>query len=130
MRALQLTSLLLGTIACHACYIGIPLYFYTYTLLTVSSSWFHATPIPPFHYSLALAVRRFDKLLAHAAFILTLTDTPKALRANAGWLLLFPFTVLCLWFSQSLFPARRDGLHLCLHLVGIIGVHVYLRTLY
>jgi hypothetical protein len=122
MESLQISSCLFATIVLHAYYTQIPLYHHTFLILTLSSILFHTT-----HCEI---IRRIDKILAHFSFIIVLIDSPKALAAQAAWLLLFPSAVACLWFGQSFLPDRKNDLHLCLHLFSIIGVHVYLFVLY
>ncbi len=93
-----------------------------FLLLTVSSILFHTT-----HGEI---IRKIDKVLAHMTFIMILMETPKAIAADAIWLLVFPFIALCLWFGQSFTADRKNELHLCLHLISVVGVHIYLCVLY
>ena len=67
-----------------------------------------------------------DKLLAHLSYIMVVMDTPKALAAGVEWLLLFPFAVACMWFGQSAIPDKKEEMHLCLHLIGVVGMNAYL----
>ena len=119
---LHLSSCLFSTIVIHAYYLQNVIYHHLFLILTVSSILFHTT-----HDEI---IRKIDKLLAHISFLLILTDTPKVLSVDAPWLLLFPFTAACLWFGQCFTENRRNELHLGLHLVSILGVHVYLCVLY
>ena len=119
---LHLSSCLFGTTVLHAYYIQNTLYHHIFLLLTISSILFHTT-----HCEIT---RIIDKLLAHFSFLLILMDTPVVLSQHVEWLLLFPFTAACFWFGQSVFPDRKNDLHLCLHLISVIGVHVYLYVLY
>ena len=120
--SLHLTSCLFATIVVHAYYLQNHIYHHTFLCLTVSSILFHTTH--------GETIRIIDKLLAHFSFIIILMDTPKALAANAAWLLLFPIAATCLWYGQSLLPERKHKLHFCLHLIAIVGVNVYLCVLY
>ena len=122
MMPLHLSSCFFATIVLHAYYIQIPIYHHTFLVLTVTSILFHTT-----HGEI---IRRIDKFLAHFSFVIILMDTPKALAANAAWLLFFPTAAACMWFGQSLLPDRKNELHLCLHLFSVVGVHVYLWVLY
>ena len=119
---LHLSSCLFATIVVHAYYRHHVVYHHAFLGLTVSSILFHTT-----HYEL---VRRLDKLLAHVCYIIVVTDTPKALAAEQQFLLCFPFFAACAWFAQTFIPSKKDELHLCLHLIGVVGMNFYLLLLY
>ena len=90
--------------------------------LTVSSILYHCT-----HGEL---IRKVDKIMAHIAFLMVVMDTPKAVEAGFHWVLIFPFITVCLWFGQSLAPSQKGELHFTLHLVAVVGMHLYLSALY
>ena len=119
---LHLSSCLFATIVLHAYYRQVESYHHAFLALTVSSILFHTT-----HEEMT---RRVDKLLAHICYIMVVMDTPKAVAADAQLLLCFPFFTACAWFAQTFIPTRRDELHMCVHLIGIVGMHVYLWALY
>lgn len=107
----------------HAYHLRCTAYHHLFVLLTMTSILFHCEHHP--------VVRRIDKFLAHLAYIFVIFDTPKALSADdVRWLLVFLVVSACAWFGQSLFPERREQLHLLLHLTGVCGMHVYLRGFY
>lgn len=125
MAPLHLSSCLFATIVVHTYYRQVGSYHHMFLALTETSILFHTT-----HTEM---VRRVDKMLAHLCFILIVMDTKKAVEANAEWLLLFPFSVLCLWFGQSLITSGstgKDWMHFWLHLTSVVGVHAYLWMLY
>ena len=75
-------------------------------------------------------MRLMRQAVAHAAFVLVvLLDTQRALDASPA-VLAFPAACAALWFSQSFFVERRDQIHMALHLVSIVGMHVYFTVLY
>ena len=119
---LQWSSCLFATVVMHAYYKQCVAYHHVFLWLTVSSLLFHCQHDP--------VVRVVDKFIAHLAYFLVMFDTPKAAADNALWLLVFPFTAACAWFSQSFWPDRSEQLHLAVHLVGVCGMHVYLWFLY
>lgn len=121
---LHLSSCLFATVVAHAFYRRAVVYHHAFLLLTVSSILFHLTH--------GEAIRIADKALAHATFVMVLLDTPKALLARAGWLLVFPLGVAALWFAQSAQPEPQLAreLHLGVHLLALAGMHAYLRVLY
>lgn len=121
---LQWSSCLFATVVMHAYYKRCVAYHHVFLWLTVSSLLFHCQPDP------VRVVRVIDKSLAHLAYVLVMFDTPRAVAGNATWLLLFPLTAGCAWFSQSFWPDRSKQLHLALHTVGVCGMHVYLWVLY
>jgi hypothetical protein len=122
MPPLHLSSCLFATIVVHAYYRQAASYHHVFLALTLSSILFHTT-----HNEIA---RRVDKFLAHVSYIMVVMDTPKAVDEDAQWLLVFPFMAACAWFGQSLLQKHKDKLHLCLHLVSVVGMHVYLSVLY
>ena len=122
MPPLHLSSCLFATIVVHAYYRQVQSYHHIFLALTPSSVLFHTT-----HGEF---VRKVDKFLAHLSYIMVVMDTPKAVDSDAAWLLAFPFLALCAWFGQSLLPDRKEMLHFCLHLIGVLGMHVYLCVLY
>ena len=119
---LEWSSCLFATVVGHAYYKMCVEYHHVFLLLTVSSILFHCKHDP--------VVRVVDKFLAHLVFIMVVCDTPLAVDADAVWLLVFPGIAACLWIAQSFWPGKRDELHLALHLVGVLGMHVYLAVLY
>ncbi len=121
MTRLHLTSCLFATIVVHSYYRKVESYHHMFLALTVSSILFHTT-----HNAI---IRRLDKLLAHICYIMVIMDTPEAL-AIAQWLLVFPSLTLCAWVLQSFFPRKKDELHVCLHIISVIGMNVYLWILY
>ena len=121
MTKLYMSSCLFATIVVHAYYCNVDSYHHAFLSLTVSSILYHTT-----HDEIT---RRIDKLLAHICFIMVMMDTPKAL-AGPQWLLCFPYLTVCTWYSQSFLPSRKHELHLCLHLIAVLGMHVYLWVLY
>lgn len=122
LQCLQLSSCLFASIVVHAYYRQVESYHHIFLALTLSSILFHTTH--------GEGVRRVDKFMAHISYIMVIMDTPKAVEADAQWLLVFPFMAACSWFGQSLLPSRKDTLHLCLHLISVVGMHVYLCVLY
>jgi hypothetical protein len=122
MPPLHLSSCLFATVVVHAYYRQVESYHHIFLALTISSVLFHTTH--------GETVRKVDKFLAHVSYIMVVMDTPKAVESDAQWLLVFPFLAACAWFGQSLLPDRKDILHFCLHLVGVLGMHVYLWVLY
>jgi hypothetical protein len=122
MPSLHLSSCLFATIVVHAYYRQTESYHHMFLALTMSSILFHTTH--------GEVIRRVDKCLAHITFIMVVMDTPKAVAADSQWLLIFPFTAACAWFGQSVFPGKRDELHLFLHVIGVLGTNVYLSVLY
>ena len=119
---LQWSSCLFATIVIHTYYKACQEYHHVFLLLTVSSVLFHCLHHP--------VVRVVDKGLAHVAYGLVIADTPLAFNADALWLLAFPGMTVALWFAQSFWPEKREELHLGLHLVSVLGMHVYLTVLY
>lgn len=122
MPPLHLSSCLFATVVAHAYYRRVESYHHIFLALTVSSILFHTTH--------GKYIRLVDKILAHLSYIMVVMDTPKAVAADAQWLLLFPFVSACFWFGQTFFPSRRELLHFGLHLAGVAGMHVYLWVLY
>jgi hypothetical protein len=119
---LHWSSCLFATVVVHSYYIRSAEYHHVFLLLTVSSLLFHCLHHP--------VVRVIDKFLAHLAYALVVLDTPKAIDAHALWLLVFPVMAACAWFGQSFWPEHSSWLHLLLHVVGVVGMHVYLWVLY
>ncbi len=119
---LHLSSCLFATVVVHVYYLQAQSYHHIYLLLTVTSILFHTTR--------GDIIGLTDKIVAHIAYIMVLLDTEKAIAAEAEWLLLFPLMAACLWFGQSCLPALADDMHLGLHLVTVMGMHVYLWKLY
>ena len=119
---LHLTSCLFATIVVHAYYLQNTAYHHLFLAVTVLSILFHTTK----YRRLGLV----DKLTAHFGFLVVLTDTRLAIERRKSWVLAFPLWVTIFWFLQSLFPARRDALHVMLHLTVVAGMHVYLHELY
>jgi hypothetical protein len=122
MIPLYISSCLFSTVVVHAYYRHVEIYHHMFLLLTMSSILFHTT-----HNEI---IRRADKLLAHVAYILVIMDAPKTVATNTQWLMSFPIIAVCTWFGQSLLPEKKETLHLCLHLVGAVGMNVYLLVLY
>jgi uncharacterized membrane protein len=119
---LHWSSCLFATVVLHAYHIQCVGYHHVFLMLTVSSLLFHCLHHP--------VVRVVDKFLAHLAYVMVVFDTPKALAADALWLLVFPVMSACAWFGQSFWPERKDPLHLGVHLIGVCGMHAYLEVLY
>ena len=118
---LHLSSCLFATIVLHAYYRQVDSYHHSFLALTVSSILFHTT-----HEE---KIGMVDKLLAHICYIMVVMDTPKAV-ADAQLLLMFPFLTALAWFAQTFIPSKRDELHVCVHLITVVGMHMYLWALY
>jgi hypothetical protein len=119
---LHLTSCLFATIVVHAYHVKNTMYHHVFLAVTVLSILFHCTK--------SARVGIIDKIIAHFAFLLVLTDTRLAVQRGKPWLLAFPMWVAIFWFTQSLFPARNMQLHVMVHLTGLVGMHAYLRELH
>lgn len=123
---LHLSSTLFATIVAHAYYLRCAAYHHMFLALTVTSLLFHTTN--------GDHIRVVDKALAHACFVLVVFDTGRAIDSGQGWLLLFPLAAMGLWFAQGLYPSgdteHRNRLHLLLHVVSVVGLHVYLQALH
>lgn len=119
---LVLTSQAFATVVVHAYYKRCDAYHHLFLAVTVLSVLFHSTK--------GSTARLVDKFVAHAAFLYVLSDVQRAVKSRQGWLLIYPFTVIVLWFAQSLFPARAERLHTCLHVVAVTGLHMFLAWLY
>ena len=120
---LRLTSCLFATVVAHAFHVRSMTYHHVFLAVTVLSVLFHCTQ--------SKMIGLVDKIVAHLAFLLVLTDTRMAIHRGKGWLLVFPTWAAIFWFAQSFVsPARRSGLHAMLHLTGVVGLHVYLHELY
>ena len=117
-RMLALTSQAFATVVVHAYYRRVDAYHHIFLLVTVLSVLFHTTK--------GRAVGLLDKFVAHLAFLYVLGDMQRAVKAKQQWLLIYPFTVMCLWFAQGVFPSRAEALHGCLHLVAAVGLHLFL----
>ena len=114
MNQLALTSCLFATIPIHAFHAHNTEYHHLFLLVTVLSVLFHSTQHP--------VIRHLDTAVAHTAFIFMIKET----QGNPG-LLMFPLAVAVLWVLQI--GARRetqDALHAWLHVVSVMGVHVFL----
>ena len=126
MHALQITSCLFATVVVTAYYAQCVFYHHMFLLVTVFSIWFHCTHHP--------WIALIDKVLAQTAFILVIwIDFPRLMHAKL-WLTVFPSTVLLLWIWESLLltPQQqdwKDPIHLCLHIVSILGLHCFLWQL-
>ena len=119
---LQLTSCLFSTIVVHAYYLKSTAYHHVFLAVTVLSVLFHTTQ--------SRSIGVLDKLVAHFAYLLVLTDTRLAIQMAKPWLLGFPMWAAVFWFAQSFIPARKMQLHALLHLTAVVGMHVYLRELH
>ena len=119
---LRVTSLLFATVVAHAYHARVASYHHLFLVVTVLSVLFHATK--------DRRVGIVDKFVAHCGFVFVLGDSQRAARSGQGWLLIYPLTVLCLWFAQSWLPARAERLHACLHCVAVVGLHCFLFWLY
>ena len=122
---LHLSSILFATVVLHAYYVRCEDYHHMFLGLTVTSLLFHTTG--------GERIRIADKALAHLCFIRNLFDARPALDRGYGGLLLFPVGVAALWFGQGLFAPNseaRNRLHLALHVLSVVGLHVYLQLLY
>ena len=119
---LELTSQAFATVVVHAYYRRCDTYHHLFLLVTVLSVLFHTTQ--------GRVAGLVDKSVAHLTFLYVLSDVQRAIKARHHWLLIYPFSVLCLWFAQSVFPARSERLHACLHLVAVVGLHMFLWWLY
>jgi ABC-type multidrug transport system fused ATPase/permease subunit len=67
-----------------------------------------------FHTTKGITARLVEKFVAHAAFLYLLSDVQREVKAQQGWALIYPFTMIVLWFAQSLFHTRAERLHACL----------------
>ena len=119
---LHWSSCLFSTVVVHAYYRRSAVYHHVFLMLTVSSLLFHCLHHP--------VVRVVDKFIAHLAYVLVALDTPRAIAAEALWLLVFPAMAAGAWFGQSFRPEWSNSLHLGLHLIGVCGMHVYLGVLH
>lgn len=119
---LELTSQAFATVVVHAYYRRCDAYHHLFLLVTVLSLLFHTTN--------GRVVGLVDKSVAHLAFLYVLSDVQRAINAGHNWLLIYPFCVVCLWFAQSVFPALAERLHACLHVVAVVGLHMFLWRLY
>ncbi len=122
---LHLSSCLFSTVVLHAYYLRCEDYHHLFLGLTVTSLLFHTIG--------GERIRIADKALAHICFVRNLFDVRPAIASGHGWLLLFPMGVASLWFGQSLFSPKseaRNRMHLALHMLSVVGLHVYLHILY
>ncbi len=119
---LRWTSLLFSTVVLHAYYARVASYHHLFLLVTVLSILYHSTN--------DRRVGLIDKIVAHFAFIFVLGDFHRAISSGQAWLVVYLWSVLGLWFAQSLFPARTDSLHACLHCVAVTDLHCFLFWLY
>ncbi len=128
---LRFTSCLFATIVIHAFHLPrsdrTECYHLLFLLVTVFSLLYHTHS---FGGHLATAVGFLDRVFAYAAFLyVMLEDTKRALDQSCLWLLLFPFFVVFLWMSEFVWPDRSDSLHAALHVLSVVGVHLYLAVL-
>ena len=122
-KMLRLTSCLFATVVVHAFHVRSVAYHHVFLAVTVLSVLFHCTHSRMIGY--------VDKIVAHLAYLLVLTDTRMAIQEGKGWLLVFPTWAAIFWFAQSFFdPARRSGLHVMLHVTAVVGMHMYLHELH
>lgn len=123
VEPLHVTSSLFATVVLHAYYrAGAAAYHHVFLLVTAFSVLFHTTHDP--------TVAVLDKLTAHAAFLVSTLDLPRAVATGHGWLCLFPAGVLALWVMEFIHTDRWAVLHAWLHAVSIVGVHAFLCALY
>ena len=115
-KMLPYTSCLFATIVLHAYHLKISSYHHVFLAVTVLSILFHCTKSPK--------IGIVDKITAHSAFVLVLTDTRLAIEKGKTWLLAFPMWVMVFWFAQSFAPARREQLHVLLHFAVIVGMQL------
>ena len=127
---LVVTSCLFATVVVHAFYLQLVDYHHLFLALTVTSVLFHTSCSNNTNKNERL--RLLDKGLAHVCFIRILLESPVVIERSMGWLLAFPMAVLCLWFGQSWVnePTQRDRMHAVLHGVSVLGLHVYMYSLY
>ena len=122
MEPLQVTSCLFATIVFHAYSLHCTVHHHVFLLVTVFSILFHTT------HERTIAI--LDKFTAHLAFLIILLDLPLAIDTGNAWITLFPVGVLVLWCTEFVYTERRTELHVCLHLVSIVGVHFFLHRLH
>ena len=111
---LHLTSCLFATIVMHAFYAQDALYHHIYLVLTLTSLLYHTGHS-------AIWIRFIDVILAHTAVVVAVIRAP-------SWLLeVFPMAVICLWIAQNYVSREKaDQLHVVLHLVTVVGIHVFI----
>ena len=75
-------------------------------------------------------VRFIDNLVTYFVFLNIGFDAHKAIKNKMSYLLFFPCSVLGLWVSYQLNPARHGILRVIQTLIGVIGAHLYLMKLH
>ena len=110
---LRATSCLFATIPIHAFYTNNNIYHHLFLFVTVASILFHTTHDP--------VIKQIDTIAAHFAFLFMVWETRMDWR-----LAVFPATVAALWLLQDRFHDLKNHLHIGLHIVSVIGVHLYL----
>ncbi len=125
---LRYTSCLFGIVVINAYHhtnagsFRVTCYHHFFLLVMVLSILYHCTH----DRRIALA----DKVWAHAVFLFVIiSDSWKAMESGETWLFIFPFAVVCLWLGETLWPARSEVLHVCLHIISVLGVSCYLQVL-
>lgn len=136
VQGLQITSAMMSTIVLSAYYAECIVYHHLFLLVTVFSIWYHCT------HDAWIAI--IDKCIAHMAFMTVIWIESPKLKKETIWLMLFPAIVLILWICEIWFmkkkreestlilsiPITVQRIHICLHLMGIIGMHCFIFQQY
>jgi len=135
VNPLQISAALFSTVVVSAYYAQCAVYHHLFLLVTVFSVWYHST------HDSCIAI--IDKCVAHIAFMTVIwLDFPKLKKKNS-WLVLFPLGVLLLWICEVWIMKKKkeeptplatpliiQRIHVCLHLIAIIGLHCFIFQLY
>ena len=117
---LQYSSALYLTVVLHAFHARNALYHHVFLVVAYCSALFYAQPAVRSTSWLDLA----DAMCAHAGFVCVALD-PRGVRHP--WLLLFPAATAALWLGQrGRSRDTQDRLHVCLHVISVVGLHCYL----
>jgi hypothetical protein len=111
------TSCLFATIVIHSFYAQHAIYHHVFLGVTMCSIMRYMTD--------DWLVQRMDTVMAHIAFLSVCCD----LVNRRPWLRLFPGAIALLWMAEGKYPQHADRLHLALHLVTVVGLHLYLCCL-
>ena len=113
---LHWTSCLFATVVVHAFYAQDVMYHHIFLALTTTSLLCHTGHA-------TVWVKAIDVLLSHTAVIVATYRAP-------SWVAeVFPATVACLWVAQRRVSSEEaDRLHAILHLVAVVGMHVFIAT--
>ena len=111
------TTCLLSTIVMHAHVLGESSYLIMFILVTAASllCYFTRTTV-------------MDIVFKHVAMFFVLMDTHKLVATGSEWMIFFPLAVAILWSQNDHHPSTE--LDAALHVLAVVGVHVYLYVLY